>query len=144
MMFKSGIEKTGTFRGKSKGLGVLALLTFMSTPVAALAQAGFVGQAAPVSCSGTVTTAATPVTPIAAQKAQNGFFLQNLDTTEPLWWSVTGPAAASTPGSFVLAANSATTFTGATIFITPQRFVLGGALSVVAATAGHKFSCIYW
>lgn len=122
----------------------LLLTAALLLAVPASAQTSLVNQPVPTNCSGTVATGATAVTAIAVQKVQNGFLLQNLDTTEPLWWSVTGVAVASGSGSFVLGADTATTFAVANSFITPQRFSLGGALSVVAATAGHKFSCIYW
>jgi len=106
---------------------------------------GFVqSSVSPKVCGGTVVTAATAVTPIAAAQAAHGFMLENDDTAEALWWSVTGVAVASGPGSFSLAPGTVTTEAGAEKFTTPPNFGTGGALSVVAATAGHKFSCMYW
>jgi hypothetical protein len=100
----------------------------------------------PNNCSGTIATAATAQTAIAAGAAIHGWALQNLDTGEPLWFSVTGTAAAAAPGSFVLGANTATTFANAnaTASQSSLNFPTANALSIVAATLGHKFSCIYW
>jgi hypothetical protein len=98
----------------------------------------------PVSCSGTVVTGGTAVTPIAAQSVNSGFIIQNLDTAEPLWISFTGTAVAAAVGSFALPPGTATTYANVGMFVSPIYFGLGGALSVVAATSGHKFSCVKW
>jgi hypothetical protein len=70
--------------------------------------------------------------------------LSNLDTTEPLWWSPAGTAAAAAVGSLPLAAGTATTFVDAGIFVSPPGFGTNIPISVVAATAGHKFTCYWW
>jgi len=128
--------------------GIIALVVIVLAAWwwSARAQAQLVNQPTATNCSGTVVTASTAVTPIAAQKAQHGFYLQNMDSTqEGLWWSVTGVAAVGATGSFVLAAGTATNWqnAGSVTFLSPA-FPTGGALSVVALTAGHKFSCLYW
>jgi hypothetical protein len=120
------------------------IAALLLTPLPAFAQGYTPSSVSQNNCSGTVVTAATAVTPLAARQAAHGFMLQNLDTTEPLWFSFAGPAVASTPGSFVLQAVTATTYAGSTFFMTQFGFGAGNALSVVAATAGHKFSCSYW
>lgn len=94
------------------------------------------------SSSGTITTGGSAQTAAASNIARKGWALQNIDvslTTEEIWYSTTGTAAANTPGSFALAAYSAAGF--------PGGFAQGsdtGAISVIAATTGHKFSLITW
>lgn len=95
-------------------------------------------------CSGTVTTGGTAVNAFTAQSTLHGFTIVNLDTTEPMWISFTGTAAASTVGSYPVAAPTATTFAGGGSFTSPFGMGLNTALSVVAATTGHKFSCSRW
>jgi hypothetical protein len=111
----------------------IALLTLTSAPADAL-----------TNCSGTVTTAATAVTPIPAGTPYKGFLLANLNTTEGMWWAPAGTAAAAAAGSVPLAAGAATTLVDAGVFVSPPGFGTNIAISVVAATAGHAFSCYWW
>jgi hypothetical protein len=93
-------------------------------------------------CSGTVATGGTAVNAIAAQTTLHGFTLMNIDTTEGLWMSLTGTATASTGGSYFLQAATASAQGGS--FTTPFGLGTAHAVSVVAATNGHKFSCTWW
>lgn len=102
----------------------------------------------PTNCSGTITTGGTAKNAFAANSALHGFRIDNIDASagsgEPLWISFTTTAAAATIQSFPLAAPATTTFAGAGSYSTPLGFGFAGALSVVAATSGHKYSCIFW
>jgi hypothetical protein len=96
-------------------------------------------------CSGTIAVAATAQTAIAAGAATRGWVIANLDTAEPLWINPTGgTAAAATPGSFPLPSGTATTFAGEGIFVSPLGIGTAAAVSVVAATLGHKYTCFTW
>jgi hypothetical protein len=116
-----------------KRLVLLAAWVLAASPAEAL-----------TNCSGTVATAATAVTPIPAGTPYKGFLLANLNTTEGMWWAPAGTAAAAAAGSVPLAAGTATTFAGAGIFVSPPGFGTNIPISVVAATAGHAFSCYWW
>ena len=96
-------------------------------------------------CSGTITTGGTAQAAFTAQTTLHGFTLANIDSTaEPLWFSFTGTATAATAASYPLAAPAATTFAGLASFTAPYGLGTNHALSVVAATTGHKFSCTWW
>ena len=96
----------------------------------------------PTDCSGTLTLGGTAQNAHAANAAVRGMQIQNLDTTEVLWISVTTTAAASTAQSYALSAATSTTQGGS--YNTPLGFGYNTALSVVAATTGHKWSCTRW
>jgi hypothetical protein len=96
----------------------------------------------PVDCSGAIATGGTAQTVFGTASGRQGFQIQNLDTTEPLWISITGTAVAGAVGSFALAAGATTTFAGVGSYYSPFGF--NTALSVVAATTAHKFSCTRW
>jgi hypothetical protein len=102
----------------------------------------------PTDCSSTITTGGTAQNAITAQTTLHGFTIGNIDSTagsgEPLWISFTGTAAASTAGSWPLAAPTATTFAGFTSYSTPPGFGTNHAVSIIGATTGHKFSCTWW
>jgi hypothetical protein len=98
----------------------------------------------PTDCSGSVTTGGTAQNALTAQTTLHGLTIMNIDTTEPLWISFTTTAAASTAGSFPLQAATATTFASPGSFTTPNGFGTNHALSVIAATTGHKWSCTWW
>jgi hypothetical protein len=95
-------------------------------------------------CSATVVTGGSAVNAFTAQTTLHGFTIANIDTTEVMWISFTTTAAASGTGSYPLPAATATTFSGFGSFTAPPGFGLNHALSVVAATNGHKFSCTWW
>lgn len=95
-------------------------------------------------CSATVVTGNTAVNAFTAQTTLHGFTIANIDTSEVMWISFTTTAAASGTDSYPLAPATATTFAGLSSFTSPTGFGLNHALSVVAATNGHKFSCTWW
>jgi hypothetical protein len=95
-------------------------------------------------CSGTVATGGTAVNAFTAQTTLHGFTIFNTNTSEVMWISFTTTAAASTAGSYPIPAATATTFAGGGSFTSPPGFGLNHALSVVAATSAHSFSCTWW
>ena len=95
-------------------------------------------------CSATVVTGGTAVNAFTAQTTLHGFTILNDDITEVMWISFTTTAAAGTAGSYPLAPATATTFAGANSFTSPPGMGTNHALSVVAATSAHKFSCTWW
>ena len=102
----------------------------------------------PTNCSGTITAGGTAQSAITAQTTLHGFTIANIDNTsgsgEPIWISLTGTATASTNGSYPLSAPAATTFASLSSYTTPVGFGTNHAVSVVAATTGHAFSCTWW
>ena len=102
----------------------------------------------PTDCSGTITAGGTAQNAIAASSTIHGFVIGNIDASagsgEPVWFSMTGTAAAATAASYPLSAPTATSFAGFTSFTTPYGLGINHAVSVIAATTGHKFSCTYW
>lgn len=98
-------------------------------------------------CSGTVVTGGTAVNAFTAQTTLHGFTIFNYDTAhndEVLWISFTTTAAALTAGSYPVPAPTATSFAGGGSFTSPPGMGSNHALSVVAATSGHAFSCTWW
>lgn len=93
-------------------------------------------------CSGTITTGGTAQVAIPTNTGVGGFQIINIDTSEPLWISITGTATAATAGSFPLAAATVTTFANAGTYYSPIGF--SHAISIVATTTGHKFTCTRW
>lgn len=104
--------------------------------------------ATPTDCSGAIASGGTAQVAFGPLSNIHGFTIANINSTtgsgEPLWLSFTGTATASTAGSYPLSAPTATTFAGLSSFTSPLGFALNHALSVVAATSGHKYSCTYW
>ncbi len=98
----------------------------------------------PNNCGGTITTGGTAQNAFTAGATKHGFTIANIDTTEVMWISFTTTAAPSDTQSFPLAPATATTFAGLSSYTTPAGFGMNTALSVVAATTGHKFSCTWW
>jgi hypothetical protein len=95
-------------------------------------------------CSGTITSGGTAQNAFTAQTTLHGFTVANIDTTEPLWISFTTTAAAAGAGSYPLPAATATTYAGFGSFTAPPGFGLNHALSVIATTTSHKFTCTWW
>jgi hypothetical protein len=102
----------------------------------------------PTACSGTITTGGTAQNAITAQSTLHGFTIANIDPTtgsgEPLWISFTTTAAASGTDSWPLPSPTATTFAAMGTYTTPPGFGSNHAVSIIAATTGHKFSCVWW
>jgi hypothetical protein len=95
-------------------------------------------------CSGTITTGGTAQNAFTAQTTLHGFTIMNIDTTEPLWISFTTTAAASGSASYPLQAATATTFANPGSFTSAGGMGTNHALSVIAATTSHKWSCTWW
>ena len=99
-------------------------------------------------CSIALTAGGTAQNIITAGASLHGYHLMNIDTSagsgEPVWTSETGTAAASTIGSYPLAAPTATTFAGAGSYSSEFGSGTNTNVSVVAATTGHKISCTKW
>jgi hypothetical protein len=102
----------------------------------------------PTDCSISLTTGGTAQNIISATTSLHGFTTANIDPSsgsgEPIWISFTGTASPNTAGSYPLAAPTATTFAGLASYTTPLGFGVNHAVSVVAATTGHKISCTNW
>jgi len=90
-----------------------------------------------IDCSGTIQTGGTAQQAFGANTNRHGFIIQNIDTTETLWISMTGVASAGGLGSFYLQSTNGS-------FTAPTGMGINSALSVVAATTGHKFTCTVW
>src|SRR5258706_2177981 len=95
-------------------------------------------------CSGTIAAGGAAQNAFTAASTRHGFTIANIDTTEVLWMSFTTTAAASGTGSYPLASATAVTFTGLSPFTSPPGMGINTALSVIAATTAHKFSCTVW
>lgn len=136
---KVGIDQTTP--GTTNGVQVNAALPAGTNDI------GNVGgrtNVTPTDCSGTITTGGTAQNAHTAQSTLRGMTIANLDATEVMWISFTTTAAASTTQSYPLAPATATTFAGLASYTTPLGFGYNTALSVIAATTGHKFSCTRW
>ncbi len=95
-------------------------------------------------CSGTITSGGAAQNAFTAAATRHGFTIANIDTTETLWISFTTTAAASGTGSYPLGPADATTFSTLSSFTSPVGMGINTALSVIAATTSHKFSCTVW
>lgn len=139
------------YTGASPGPGVGCVPVSTTNPLPVTPSAGGTAQTVqsavnvtPTDCSGFITTGGTAQNAFAASATRHGFTILNFDTTEPLWISFTGTATANTVGSYPIAAATSTTFASAGSFTSPLGFGMNTALSVVAATTGHKWSCTWW
>ena len=95
-------------------------------------------------CSAAIQTGGTAQQAFGSMASRHGFIIANIDTAEPLWFSFTGVAVAAGTGSFPLGPATATTYAGLSSFTSPIGMGINTALSVYAATAGHKFTCTTW
>lgn len=97
-----------------------------------------IAQLTAVDRSGTILVANTSQVLAAANAARQGLDLQNMDgvNLEGLWYNPSGAAAVvGGAGSFELAAASSPNFPGGFATIRTSN-----AVSIIATTAGHKFS----
>jgi hypothetical protein len=119
-----------------------------STNTVTIGQVGGQVNITPTDCSAALSTGGTAQNIIGANTALHGFTIANIDTSagsgEPVWFSFTTTAAASAIASYPLAAPTATTFANLSSWTSPTGFGTNHAVSVIAATAGHKISCTYW
>lgn len=86
-----------------------------------------------VSRSGTITLGGTAQTQIAQNTGRVYLLIQNIDTAEDLWFSFVGDAGITSTGSVKLVP-------GQMILWETDGLIPTNALSVVAATNGHKFT----
>lgn len=133
-----------SFRGR-----LLALLIFLLPALAhaqgtANSQVGSAANVIPVDCSIALTLGGTAQNIITGSPGVHGFMITNIDTTEPVWMSFTGVAAAGAIGSYPLPPATASTFAGAGSYSSQLGFGTGSNVSVVAATTSHKISCTRW
>lgn len=102
----------------------------------------------PTDCSGSIATGGTAQNAFTAQTTLHGFIIKNTDASagggEPVWISFTRTAVANTAGSYPLGPPVTTLFAGGESFSAPPGFGTNHAVSVIAATTGHKFSCTWW
>lgn len=91
--------------------------------------------------SGTITAGGTAQTIMNANAARKGWMIQNIDETnlEELGVRSTGTAALLAAGTFTLSPSAGAGYPGGMM-----QGVDSGAISVVAATTGHKFTAIEW
>jgi len=134
-------------RRRRHGVGVgpvlvfAAILIFLALLLARVASAQ--SQAPPLplgwkSCSSTITVGGTAqnVPSTVPTQPLKGFFFQNPSTaTESIFFDVSGAASTTAGVSGELQAGQSLTFGPGTIF--------RGSMSIAAATAGHKFICLY-
>ncbi len=95
-------------------------------------------------CSGTIAAGATAQNAFTASATRHGFIIANIDTTEVMWINFTGTAAASGTASYPLAPADTVTFSSLNSFASPLGMGINTALSVIAATTAHKYSCTVW
>lgn len=97
-----------------------------------------------VDCSGVISNGNQPITLIGPGAATTSFMLENIDSLESVWFSVTETAKAGGSGTFILPPAQPRAFATSNLFIAPPGLAPLAFLSVVAATVGHKISCTYW
>jgi hypothetical protein len=86
--------------------------------------------------SSTITTGGTAQSALAANPGRKYLLIQNPSTaSEVLWVNLTGTAVVDTQGSVSIEAGGALVF--------ENGFEPSNAVSVIAATTGHKFT-IWW
>ena len=88
-----------------------------------------------VSRSGTIAAAGVAQQLAPANPSRRGIVFQNLSGTD-LWVNIGGTAAVDTPGSIRIAAGDKTPLTD---YSDSGRT---GAVSIVGATLGQKFTCV--
>ena len=85
--------------------------------------------------SSTITAGGVAQSAASSNTSRMYLMCQNIDTvnTEDLWLNPGGTAAANTAGSFRLPSGASVVFEG--------TFIPTSAISVIAATTGHKYTC---
>lgn len=100
------------------------------------------GNVRPIDCSGTIASGGVAQNLFSATNNLRGFFVMNLDTTNPLCIAFNGTASCAAAGTYSLVPGGATTPGGS--FSSPLGFGTNIAPSVVGASTGHKYSCTKW
>jgi hypothetical protein len=149
----TGATAAGTWTCQSAGYQIVrARLSAIATGTAVITLNASAGSnQPPIGTQGTATNitavggnAVTTTVPVSGTVTASIAQPTNIDTAEVMWINFTGTAAASGTASYPLAPATATTFVGLNSFASPQGFAINTALSVVAATTAHKFSCTVW
>lgn len=86
--------------------------------------------------STTITAGGTAQNLFSGATPTNGFLIANPDAGEDIWFSDSTTAAANATGSILLPAGG--------YYETPPGYKPVGAVSVVAATTGHKITARRW
>lgn len=86
-----------------------------------------------VNRSSTITTGGTAQTAVAANSGRLALVIHNVDAAEALYVNLVGTAVVDGAGGIKLAA-------GATLIFDGSGIVPTNAVSVIAATTGHKFT----
>lgn len=84
------------------------------------------------SLSSTITTGGTAQTAAAADNGRHYLLIHNVDAAEDLWFSLSGTAAVDGAGSVRIPAKST--------YVFEANAVPVNAVSLIAATTGHKFT----
>jgi hypothetical protein len=115
-----------------------ALVNIANSPVP------FPNNRTPHDCSGSITTGGTAQNAFTAQTTLTGGWIINITTatTDTLWGSWTGTAAANSVGSFPLVAPPSGGTGGSFTF--PAGAGLNTALSIYGATTGDKWTCTWY
>ena len=113
-----------------------AVVAGVATPVAATAPLPVMNTAADAAGGGnaTITTGGSAQLVNGGVVPVNGFSIQNTDAAEDLWVNDVGTAGID--AGFKVVAGA--------IYATPSGYKPGGAVSVYAATTGHKFVHRHW
>lgn len=97
----------------------------------------------PADCSLALSSGGAAQNAITAGATLHGFTIANVDSAENVWVSFTTTALANAVQSFPLIPLTSATQQGGS-YTTPLGFGTSGNVSVVAATTGHKISCVKW
>lgn len=92
--------------------------------------------------SGTIAAGGVSQQLLAANPARIGFLVMNVDNVnlEDIGINLLGnPAVVGSPGTLTLAASGGPGYPGGSF-----QGVGDGAVSIIGATAGHKFTCVEW
>lgn len=98
-------------------------------------------------CSGTIASGGTAQNAFAASAVRHGFIIQNINDTvadEEMWISFTTTAALRTQGSYALNPGTNSTSLVGGSFSSPLGMGSSGAVSIISATTGKKYSCTWW
>lgn len=105
---------------------------------------------AATNCSGSITLGGTAQVAIAVPTVFaviHGYSICNVDNThgpEVLWFSPVGTAVAAAAGSYPLNYPTAVTYANPGCYTTPDTWSSNGAVSVLAATTAHVYTCWWW
>lgn len=89
-----------------------------------------------INLSGAITTGNTAQALAAANSRRNGFRIQNISAGD-LWVNdIGGTAAVDTSGSMKIVANG--------FYVTPPGYDYTGAISIIGATTGQRYTSSEW